>query len=37
MSNSARAGPKFSFATDAKPWNKTMKDETLGPAHYGFT
>lgn len=37
MSVSARSGAKFTFSSDAKPWNKPLKDETLGPAHYGFT
>ncbi len=36
MSVSARSGAKYSFANNAKPWNKVVKDETLGPAHYGF-
>ena len=31
---SARSGPKFSFSTDPKSWNKTTKDETLGPGYY---
>lgn len=34
FSASARDGAKFSFAYDAKPWNKPFKDETLGPTHY---
>ncbi len=36
MSASARTGAKYTFGSDAKPWNKATKDETLGPAHYGF-
>ncbi len=36
MTASARSGGKYSFGSDAKPWNKTTKDETLGPAHYGY-
>ena len=36
MSASARSGAKYSFGSDAKSWNKTRKDETLGPGHYGF-
>ena len=33
---SARSGGKYSFGTDAKPWNKATKDETIGPAYYGY-
>lgn len=36
LSASARTGAKFSFGCDPKSWNKTVKDETLGPAHYSY-
>lgn len=31
---SARTGGKYTFGSDAKPWNKATKDETIGPAYY---
>lgn len=37
ISASARSGAKYSFGSDPKSWNKTIKDERLGPAHYGLT
>lgn len=33
---SARSGGKYSFGSDAKPWNKAIKDETIGPAYYEY-
>ena len=36
MIASARSGGKYSFGSEAKPWNKATKDETLGPAQYEY-
>ena len=33
---SARTGGKYTFGSDAKPWNKATKDDTIGPAYYGY-